>query len=106
MLVFFNIYGHGRHVGHVTWMDRFNDFSSPRSLEATNEIWFQLAQLLQRRSRLKLWMDDDGDFPSYKLPPGDFSSGELKWRKLDNKNNMGQLSLMMKPHVKFQTSFL
>ena len=39
--------------------DRFNNCSFPRPLEATYEIWLQLAQKFQRRSRLKLLTDDD-----------------------------------------------
>ena len=39
--------------------DRLNTiFFSLRLLEATCEIWLQLAQWFQRRSRLKLWTDD------------------------------------------------
>ena len=43
----------------IMWPGPFNNFSFPRPLKATYEIWIQLAKWFQRRSRLKLWTDDD-----------------------------------------------
>ena len=55
-------------------------FFVPPGLDATYEIWLLLAKWFQRRSLLKVWMDDgwttEASHPINS--PGAFSSGELK----------------------------
>ena len=47
----FTIYGHGGHLGHVTWI------SFPLPKEAPHKIWLWLAKQFQRRRCLKMWTD-------------------------------------------------
>ena len=61
-------------AGHVS---RVTSFSFQRPLEATYEIWLQLAQWFQKKSRLEL-CTDGRTLPILKAPPGAFGSGELK----------------------------
>ena len=51
----FTIYGHGGHLGHVTWTTYIN-FRSPFLRMLHMKFGFNL----QRRRSLKLWTDDDG----------------------------------------------
>ena len=41
----------------VMWPKLFLQLLFPQPLEATYEIWLQLVQLFQKRSRLKVWTD-------------------------------------------------
>ena len=54
---YFSIFGHGRHL-EFQIKTILAIFSFPQCLDATYEIWLHLAQWFQRRSRLKVWMDD------------------------------------------------
>ena len=49
----FTIYGHGGHLGRVTWTIYIN-FRSPFKRMAPHEIWHRLAKWLQRRRYLKI----------------------------------------------------
>ena len=64
-------------------MDRLNNCLFSQPLEATCEIWLQLAQWFQRRSCLKVWTDngrtttdDQGSYASGKC------QGNLKFFKV------------------------
>ena len=52
----FTIYGHGVHLGQVTWTFQKN-LSFPHPMEALYEIWLQSAQWFQRRRCLKMLTD-------------------------------------------------
>ena len=53
----FTIFGHGSHL-EFQIKTILAIFLFPQCLDATYEIWLHLAQWFQRRSRLKVWMDD------------------------------------------------
>ena len=60
----FTIYGHGSHLGHVTWTIYILSFPLPK--EAPHEIWLSLAKWIQRRRCSDIvngWMPEHG----YKL---------------------------------------
>ena len=48
-LIFFTIYGHGSHVGHVTQLICIN-FHFLFSLKLSYEFWFQIAPLFLRKT--------------------------------------------------------
>ena len=77
--VIFTIYRHG---GHLEFRIKtiLVVFRSPKTVEVTYEIWLQLAQWLQTRSRLNLWTDDGRTTEaSHRISStGVFGSGELK----------------------------